>query len=243
MPDPEIAFEELFKYACDFQSHSLQARAENLEKYKTNETNQEFYIRAITDGLMARLARNLESKVENVTEAISYQIILTVSFIRSYYIINDMIMHGDLIEASTLLRKQLESLTRLHELDGLPLKKLLRKTPDVIRTFKTMGKQAYPHLSEIAHFASPKAGELLSILEKQGGMLGPSITPDYTPAAHGCFDMQVLISSYFLFWLIEKQKAFYSFFDGEAEEALLMNIFTTAVEAGIIRVDRTREDN
>jgi hypothetical protein len=103
-----------------------------------------------------------------------------------------------------LLKKQLESLTRLHELDAKPLQKLMRKTPNVINRFKEMGKQAYTHLSKIAHFASPRAGELLYVVGREGDLIGPSMIPVYTDAAHRCFDMQALVSFYFLFWFIGK---------------------------------------
>ena len=61
--------------------------------------------------------------------------------------------------------------------------------------------------------------------------------PIYTDAAHGCFDMQALVSFYFLFWFIGKQREFYEEFDGEAEERLLLAAFKVAIEAGVIRVN------
>jgi hypothetical protein len=114
-----------------------------------------------------------------------------------------------------LLKKQLESLTRLHELGAKPLQKLMRKTPNVINRFKEMGKQAYTHLSKIAHFASPRAGELLYVVGREGNLIEPSMIPVYTDAAHRCFDMQALVSFYFLFWFIGKQRGFYEVFDAD----------------------------
>jgi|APLak6261669087_1056070.scaffolds.fasta_scaffold11999_1 hypothetical protein len=238
---PDIEIEELLKEACEFQGLSMQSRESTSVEYRKKETDAESYIRVVIDGLMVRLAQNMKEKIKDTNEKISYQISLSASYVRTHFIINDMILHGDLVEANTLIRKQLESLTRLHELDAKPLQNLTRKTPNVINTFKKMGKQAYPHLSEIAHFASPKAGELLHVMEKEGDLIGPSMIPVYTDAAHGCFDMQALVSFYFLFWFIGKQREFYEAFGGEAEEKLLLSAFKTAIEADVIRVDGSDE--
>ncbi|MDC0435015.1 hypothetical protein OAM69_05170 [bacterium] len=234
---PDIEIDELLKEACEFQGLSMQSRERSSVEYRKKETDAESYIRIVIDGLMVRLAQNMKEKIKDTNEKISYQISLSASYVRTHFIINDMVLRSDLIEANTLIRKQLESLTRLHELDAKPLQKLMSKTPNVINTFKEMGKQAYPHLSEIAHFASPKAGELLHVMEKEGDLIGPSMIPVYTDAAHGCFDMQALVSFYFLFWFIGKQRAFYEAFDGEAEEKLLLSAFQAAINADVIRVD------
>lgn len=238
---PDIDIEDLLKEACEFQGLALQSREKSSEEYRKKETDAEIFIRIVIDGLMVRLAHNMKKKIKNTNEKISYQISLSASYVRTHFIINDMILHSDLVEANTLIRKQLESLTRLHELDAKPLQKLTRKTPNVINTFKAMGKQTYPLLSEIAHFASPKAVELLNVMEQEGDLIGPSMIPIYTDAAHGCFDMQALVSLYFLFWFIGKQKEFYEAFDGKAEERLLLTAFKKAREAGVIRVDGDNE--
>jgi hypothetical protein len=234
---PDIEIEELLQEACEFQGLSIRSRERSSVEYGKKETDAENHIRLVIDGLMARLAQNMKEKIKDTNEKISYQISLSISYVRTHFIINDMIFHSDLVEANTLIRKQLESLTRLHELDAKPLQKLMRQTPDVIRTFKKMGKQIYPHLSEIAHFASPRAGELLHVMERDGDLIGPSMIPVYTDAAHGCFDMQALVSFYFLFWFIGKQREFYEAFEGEAEEKLLLSALNAAIDADVIRVN------
>jgi hypothetical protein len=243
LAESDIEIEELLMGACDYQGESMASRERAYVKYRAKETDEESYVRVVIDGLMVRLANNMKTEIKNTYEKISYQIALLASYVRTHFIINNLILNCDLVEASTLIRKQLESLTRLNELDDKPLQKLIRKTPNVINTFKKMGKQAYPHLSEIAHFASPKAGELLHVIEPAEGLIGPSIVPVYTDAAHGCYDLQALVSLYFLFWFIGKQKEFYEQFDGAAEEKLLYTALQTAIDAGIIRVDDTKKHN
>ena len=148
-------------------------------------------------------------KFENSTEQISYQLSLSASFLRSHFIINDLILNGDLIEAFTLIRKQLEILTRLHEIDKKPLFKLLKKTPNVVNLFKDGGKQLYPTLSEIAHFATPRVGELLTVKTFDDGSIGPSVHPAYNIDALACYDRHAYVSIYFVFWFMEFLKKIY----------------------------------
>lgn len=219
--------------ATEFQGQALQAREVASIEYRKHEKEEENSLRIIIDGLIADLASNMTKKVEKTDDKISYQISLSASYIRTHYIINDMILNGDLIEATTLIRKQLESLTRMHELDNKPLLRLIRKTPNVINVFQKSGKKTYPHLSEVAHFASPKAGELLHVLE-DGEYIGPSLQPIYTELAHGCFDLQVFVSIYFLVWFIGKQEILYPNLNLENDMSILLSAFKIALEQGVI---------
>ena len=229
----ENRIRELLPAACEFQGESMRAREIAREEYRRAETQEENILRISIDGLLAQLASNMKNKIENTDDKTSYQISLVTSYIRSHYLINDMILDGDIIEATTLIRKQLESLTRIHELDTNPLAKLLKKTPNVINCFKSVGKKIYPHLSEIAHFATPRVGELHHVVE-DGDQVGPSLHPRYTKSAHGSFDLQALVSIYFLFWLIEKQKSWFPKIDSTSNMAVLYTTFQTALDSGVI---------
>ena len=157
MSDLIFDIEKLGKDCCEFQGQSHELRGHATELYKKNETDQEFSIRLRVDGLMVKLANNMSAKIksEYENENTSYQLALLSSFVRTHFIINDHILNSDLVEASILTRKQLESLTRLHELDTKIVDKLTGKTPNVQNVLKGPGKQLYPHLSSIAHFADP----------------------------------------------------------------------------------------
>jgi hypothetical protein len=113
--------EELLSLACKFQADSEKARGQTRESYRKNEPEKHNSFRIILDGLIARTSKQLLNKLDNSNEKISYQISLTTSFIRTHFLINDLILNGDLIEAFILIRKQFESLTRLHEIDDKPL--------------------------------------------------------------------------------------------------------------------------
>lgn len=224
---------DLLPAAAEFQGESMKAREVARDKFRHIETEQENILRIMIDGLVAQLASNMTNKIENTDEKTSYQISLVTSYIRSHYIINDMILDGDIVEATTLIRKQLESLTRMNELDSKPLLKLLKKTPNVINCFNKPGKKIYPHLSEVAHFATPRVGELLHVVE-DGELVGPSLYPQYVEAAHGCFDLQAFVSIYFLFWIIGKQESWYPEIDTKDDMAVLNNILNMAIETGVI---------
>jgi len=219
--------------ACEFQAKSMKAREVARDEYLKTETEEENTLRICIDGLVAQLASNMVNKIEETDEKVSYQIALVTSYVRTHFIINDMIMDGDIVEATTLIRKQLESLTRMHECDSKPLLKLMKKTPNVINCFKMPGKKTYPHLSEVAHFATPRVGNLLHVVE-DGELVGPSLHPQYVEAAHGCFDLQALVTIYFLFWFIDKQEAWYPEIDKNENMTLLYSTFQIALDSGVI---------
>jgi hypothetical protein len=195
--------DELLSSACHFQADSEKARQKARESYRKIEPVQHNNFRITLDGLIVRISKQLRYNINITTDKTSYQINLSASFVRTHYIINDMILNGDLIEAFTLIRKQLESLTRLHEIDKKPLQKLLKQTPKVINIFGKGGKILYPALSEIAHFATPRVGELLTINTFEDGRTGPSLYPAHNIDALACYDRHAYVSMYFVFWFID----------------------------------------
>lgn len=228
--------EEIMRNACEYQGKCFEARDQVRKYYKTQEKEGENTLRIFIDGLMAKIAQEQASKkIENTNDKISYQISLFTSFIRTHYLINDLFMQGDIIEAITLIRKQFESLTRLNEIDSKPLLKLHKKTPNVCNIFKKAGKLIYPRLSEVAHFGTPEVGEFLSIIE-DGDLLGPSLIPTYHEYSLACLDLNCFMAIHFLYWLIEKQKEYYEDFDGEEEQIILAHITKLAFDLGVIRV-------
>ena len=235
--DHKSNVEELIRGACDFQAELIRAREKTQDTYRSKEPVKHNSFRITLDGLIVRTSQVLSTKIENTNEKISYQISLIISFVRTHFIINDMIMEGDLIEAFTLIRKNFESLTRLHEIDSNPLLKLLKKTPNVINLFKEGGKQLYPTLSEIAHFGTPRVGELLTVTSQEDGRVGPSMDPVYNEDAIACYDRHAYVSIYFVFWLVQFLKDVYKEqYNSEKDERTLLNMLRIAEESGIIQL-------
>jgi hypothetical protein len=231
--------EELLSSTCDFQADSDRARKKASDAYRKNEPIQHNSFRITLDGLIVRVSSQLLNKFENSSDKISYQLSLSASFLRTHFIINDMILNGDLIEAFTLIRKQLETLTRLHEIDNKPLLKLLKRTPNVINLFGEGGKRLYPTLSEIAHFATPRVGELLTVKTFEDGRTGPSLHPTFNVDALACYDRHAYVSLYFVFWFIDFLKKVYSDnYKSEIDEHTFFIMIKIAEESGIIELPK-----
>ncbi|NTU73464.1 hypothetical protein HGB07_04835 [Candidatus Roizmanbacteria bacterium] len=241
--DHKKNIEELLSSACDFQAESERARAKAREIYRKKEPEKYNVFRMTLDGIIVRTSRQLLNKFDNTTDKISYQISLSASFVRTHFIVNEMILNGDLIEAFTLIRKQLEALTRLHEIDKKPLLKLLKKTPNVINLFGESGKKLYPNLSEIAHFATPNVGELLTINTFDDGRVGPSLHPTYNIDALACYDRHAYVSIYFVFWFMDFLKKIYrGAYNREIDEKTFYIMIGVAEECGIIQLPAIKNE-
>ena len=91
---------------------------------------------------------------------VKYRMVLIASFIRTHFVILDLIESSDLIEAATLIRKQIELLARFNELDSKDIEELCGKVPNV----KNVNIGAtYGALSEIAHSAKFEPLSLLGV--------------------------------------------------------------------------------
>jgi hypothetical protein len=116
--------EQLLAAACNFQGRGMEAREKCREGFRHAEREEDNTLRIFVDGLVASLQDKLSQPIEKVDQAISYQIGVVTSYVRTHFIVTDLILNGDLVEAVILIRKQLESVARLNELDERPLNKL-----------------------------------------------------------------------------------------------------------------------
>lgn len=234
--------EDLMQNAVKFQTDLIKARDTANKKYRSKEPESHNTFRITLDGLIARSIKQLGNKIDDPTEKISYQISLAISFVRTHFIINDLVLEGDLIEAFTLIRKNFESATRLNEIDKSPLAKLLKKTPNVINIFGKGGKKLYPTLSEIAHFGTPRVGELLTIKTEMDGRIGPSLYPVYNDNSIACYDRHAFVSIYFSFWLIDFLKKTYGKkYDHTKDESTFYIMVKLAEDCGIILFDNEKK--
>ena len=239
--DEEI-IEKLLKISTDFQGLSEKARNDVKGTFIAKETDGLAAVRLTLDGQISRLFLRFLDKIDNTNEKISYQLYLSASFIRTYFIINDLILSGDIIEAITLIRKQIENLTRLIEINEKPLTKLLKKTPNVCNVLDKMGKSIYPELSEIAHFGTPRVGELIKMDKAGEGKSGPSVLPAFSSKLFDVYKEHAFISITFVFWIIEFLKSIYQEkYDCTSDELLMEHIFTLALDLGIIIETKTEQ--
>lgn len=231
---------ELLDYATKFQTDSLKARDVTCKSYREKESNEHNTFRISIDGLLSRMSSQLLNTFANPNEKKSYQLSLVASFLRSHFLINDLIVNGDLIEAIVLIRKQLESLTRMHEIDGKPITKLHKKTPNVINIFGKAGKKLYPTLSEIAHVATPRVGDLINYHSKKDNKSGPGLVPFYNEDSINCYNQHAYVSLYFSFWFIEfLTKLYGQSYDSYNDEQTFYILVKMAEDCNIITLEES----
>lgn len=226
--------DRLLAAACEFQGMAMEAREKCRDEYRHKETNEENILRILIDGQIGLLAEKIKKKVESTTTATSYQMGLSASFIRTHFLVSDFILNGDLIEAITLIRKQLESLARLHELDSKPLLKLEGKVPNIQNILKKPAGKMYGDLSEVAHFSTPRVAELLHVVE-QDEMVGPSLVSIYSDRNKAAFDMNCFVAIYFIAWMVDKLPSWHSDYDSSEDKHFLSLVIMNAFDCGVLR--------
>ena len=236
--EPSAAVKELVSRMMnalgEFGGQLEEARQRCRAKYWTSESEPRNRLRVHIDGLMAMLANSVRMPIATVTESSSYQITLSASFIRTHFLVCNLIMNGDVVEAVVLIRKQLESLARLNELDSRPLAKLNGRTPNIQNALKGGAGRIYGDLSEISHFATPRVADFLHIIER-GEATGPSLLNVYSERAVACMDMCQFIALYFQMWMVEKLKGWYPARNHDDLQQLLTVSIATALEAEVIK--------
>jgi len=228
---------KLMWHLGEFGGKLHEAREKCRSDYRVADPEPRNRLRILIDGLMALFADAVRTPIAHVTESSSYQITLSASFIRTHFVISDLIMNGDVVEAFVLVRKQLESLARLNELDSKPLAKLHGRTPNIQNALVGKAGRIYGDLSEIAHFATPRVAEFLHVIER-GTATGPSLLSVYSERAVACMDMSQFVALYFQVWMSDKLKDWYPSNDNSEISTALDLVIGTALDAGIIRQDR-----
>jgi len=231
----------LLQAACDFQACADQARAQCREDFRRAEREEDNTLRILMDRQIALLQGVLAVPMNEVSLPVSYQIGLVTSYVRTHFVVTELILNGDLVEAVTLIRKQLESVARLNELDSKPLEQLHGRTPNVGIFFEHGGGQMYGHLSEVAHFSKPRVSELMHILQ-DGERVRPSLHPAFTQHSFACLDMHHFVAIYFLGWITAKLAEWYPAEDFSEQRELLYFTVTFAHRIGVIRLPENQNE-
>lgn len=134
-------------------------RVKNLSDFRSDCPNIDKMIHYMDCFMTLVSERLLSSHVKVSEENEVYRLKLIVSFIRTHYVISDLVKYSENIEAVVLLRKQLELLGRFKELEKQPSKSLYGKTPN-IKHIENCG-ELYGVLSEISHSAKEETLSLL----------------------------------------------------------------------------------
>ncbi|MDM1550522.1 MULTISPECIES: hypothetical protein [Empedobacter] len=197
-------FEEIiisyFEEIEDFITKSNTSRFNSNKKYKTEESKIDKLsdFRMLIDGLFLKISRNFYTPTKEINDNISYQISICASFLRTHFLINKLIMDGDIIEATTLIRKQLEASTRFSELEKKEIIKLTKKTPNVNNESKGVTKELYSTLSEIAHTGSLDVANLITIIDENEKIARANIFPFFSIDSLQSYKFQAYVSFNFL---------------------------------------------
>jgi hypothetical protein len=149
---------------------------------------------------------------------------LIVSFIRTHFIISDLVVCSELIEASTLLRKQLELLARLNELrEGKSAEQLKKRVPN-LNALQTKINVQYGAYSEIAHSSHLAPLQMLGSQKNSEDNMQTLVFPEFQEDSYVC--LQHIVLSVFEFGLCmnELLNAHDLGIDSSENEKLLVDI-------------------
>lgn len=231
MADLNDQIEELVKHAVETNKARSAASAAAVEQFKANESRALYIARVATDVLMHRLTLEGDQGVKETNEEISYQITLLSSFVHTHFIVTNLLLRSSLIEACVLIRKQLESLARMQELDDKPIDKLVEKTANIQNQLGKEFKEAYSPLSRVAHFNSPDVSQFLPIVNFPNGDIGPSSIPMYQDESHSIYRIYLAIVWNFVYWFIGKKEQWYPDYDPEPDYRQFVEIAKVMTEA------------
>lgn len=117
------------------------------------------------DEYVAHMAFELSGQKIAGSKRNGYVVFLLVSFARTHMTATDLARSGDLLDSAILVRKQMESLSRLQELtSSIDLSTLIRRTPNVGQLRSNLN-HLYGDYSEIAHSSDPTHQRLLGLAE------------------------------------------------------------------------------
>ena len=163
--------------------------------------------------------------IENECHIDKYKQALLASFIRTSFVSIELIINSELIEAITLLRKQIELIARLRELDQFEHEELKKKNkPPNVKYLKTHLKKLYSPYSDGAHSTTYASHSLLGFYEdteKKRHIM----CPEFTKNTEVIFDNWLWVFFEFTLWVLEYKVEHAEGYSQEADEAEYEKIF------------------
>ncbi len=197
---------EMHKEATLYFQERADAKHRARQEYLQSEETDHRDVRLRNNDLMAGLSGYPLKPPLNPDGNTGYQLALSASFFRSYFLIDELILEGELIEAFTLIRKQLETLERIVTIEKMDFKALEGKVAK-IKNIEGM-KRAYGFLSTIAHFGKFDVIQFLNPRFEED-KTSIHIFPAYQEEAHDAWNIHTGITFGFMAWFIEKIETWY----------------------------------
>lgn len=147
-------FDVLFLRESEYYNSFKELFQESLDK------NLEINNVQFNDSLMALIVQVYEKVIEEDLEKFNaeetYFMVLVKQYIKSNFLLRQLLNRCEYFDSAPLIRKQLESAARLKELTGKKIQQLYLKVPQIQNTFKKLKKfeEIKKDLSEYTHVAS-----------------------------------------------------------------------------------------
>lgn len=228
-----VSAKHMLQAACELQGCAFQARQHVRDEYRKRVSNEQNVLRITVDGFVSSVTRRLDQSINNLNAESSYQIGLSASFMRTYFLVTDMLLNGDLIEGLVLLRKQIEVLARVLELDQNSVEKLRGNTPNVKHLLTNGTGRVYGKLSEVAHLTTPECTELLGV-NVDGIRQGPNLVPQFQQVQFEQMDLSHFTGIRFFQWMLGKLASWYPNSNFELEHCIALQAITAAINAGVL---------
>ncbi|MGP9807283.1 hypothetical protein ACT3TQ_01240 [Halomonas sp. AOP12-C2-37] len=225
--------ESLFEHLGQLGGQIMESQSCHRETFTRTESKELVDLRCCLDGAIALIYNEANEPIEDISENIEYQLCVSASFIKTHLLLNDLILDGNLVESFVLLRKQLESLARLEELNTHCVRDLEGKTPNIRSAIEGQAGHIYGALSEIAHFSCFQVNGLLSLTPKSDHA-EVDVFSRYTENSINCMKLRMYLGLGFVRWMLLNLKAWYPEKNWEMLEESVMLIFSMAFESGLI---------
>jgi hypothetical protein len=151
---------------------------------------------------------------------------LIVSFTRTHFILYDLTICNELIDASVLFRKQLELVSRLVELDSnIDISKLIKKTPNVKHLEFDLNRH-YTDYTQLAHSSVSDKMELLGRAKGESGYF-TAVFPEFDENSYVSFRHLFLLVTQYHYWITEKYSVWFTDYDKQID----CSLFTRSYKA------------
>ena len=198
-------------------------------------------VRAIMDKMIEFFTMVTEKMegVEFVEEKEQYKLLLMVSFMRTHCVINELVLNSEIIEAATLMRKQLELLARIKEIDVGELKKLNKRVPQVNHV--PWMKEFYGLWSNVAHNASVDSLDLLGYNMDDENHKRCYVQPTYTENTIETLNMNIGLFMLFGLEVVEFMERILPIYKSIEEREFLLSFNEYGSKTNIPYFDSLKE--
>jgi hypothetical protein len=185
-------------------------------------------------GRMTSFFTNLCARLNDIKvpyEMLQYKMLLTISFMRTHICVCEHIFNSENIEAAILMRKQLELIARMKEVEVKDLEKLYDKVPNVV--FGRPMNCLYGILSKIAHNADMQSLDMLGFHMVDETHKQICVYPIYTENTIYSFDVAIGLFLMFVTEVTVLQKLMLPDYDGQADGEALVDFLKYGLSTNI----------